>query len=111
MVNNLFAPRPPEETEEQFVSILRRPGFKLEYIVSHGRASERDFWYDQDDAEWILLVRGHAALEFENHKLIELTAGDFFQIPAHAKHRVNYCSDDALWLTLHFQDTPLISGS
>lgn len=107
---NLFDPQPAGEKTERFISILRRPGFNLEYIVSHGQASEPGFWYDQDDAEWVLLVRGHAVLEFPNHELVDLKAGDFLLIPARTKHRVDYCSDDALWLALHFHDTPPVSG-
>jgi len=101
---NLFNPQPPGEKTEQFISILRRPGFKLEYIVSRGQASEPGFWYDQDDAEWVLLVRGHAVLEFENHESSQLKAGDYLLIPARCKHRITSCSDDAVWLTLHFPD-------
>ena len=101
---NLFDSQPAGEKAEQFISILRRPGFNLEYIVSHGQPSEPGFWYDQDDAEWVLLARGHAMLEFENHKFCELMAGDYLLIPARCKHRVNSCSDDAVWLALHFPD-------
>lgn len=101
---SLFDPQPADEKTERFISILRRPGFNLEYIVSHGRASEPGFWYDQDDAEWVLLVRGHAVLEFENQKSRELRGGDYLLIPARCKHRVNSCSDDAVWLALHFHD-------
>ena len=99
---SLFAPRPAGETTEQFISLLQRPGFRLEHIVSHGQASQPGFWYDQKEAEWVLLARGRAVLEFEKRETIELTVGDYLLIPAHCKHRVSSCSDDAVWLALHF---------
>lgn len=101
---NLFNTQPAGIKTEQFISILRRPGFNLEYIVSHGQPSEPGFWYDQDDAEWVLLARGWAVLEFENGEPLELTTGDYLLIPAHCKHRVSSCSDDAVWLALHFPE-------
>jgi cupin 2 domain-containing protein len=104
---NLFDSRPADETTEQFISLLQRPGFRLETIISHGQTSEPDFWYDQKDAEWVLLTRGRAVLEFENRESCELSAGDYLLIPARCKHRVSSCSDDAVWLALHFSDTSL----
>jgi cupin 2 domain-containing protein len=109
-IDNLFDQQPTSQKTEQFISILRRPGFNLEYIVSHGQASEPGSWYDQDDAEWVLLIRGHAVLEFNNQKSCELRAGDHLLIPARCKHRVNSCSDDAVWLALHFPDPQPASG-
>lgn len=101
---NLFDPRPADETTEQFISVLQQPGFRLEYIVSHGQAGEPGFWYDQKEPEWVLLARGRAVLEFENRESCKLAAGDYLLIPAHCKHRVSSCSDDAVWLALHFPD-------
>lgn len=103
-IASLFDPRPAGEKTEQFISLLQQPGFRLETIVSHGQASKSGFWYDQEDAEWVLLARGLAVLEFENREPCELTAGDYLLIPAHCKHRVSSCSDDAVWLALHFPD-------
>lgn len=105
-IANLFEPRPPGETTEQFISLLQQPWFRLEYIVSHGQADEPGFWYDQNEAEWVLLARGHAVLEFDNQELSKLKAGDYLLIPAHCKHRVSSCSDDAVWLAIHFPDPP-----
>ncbi len=81
------------------------PAFRLEHIVSNGHASERGFWYDQPNPEWVLLMQGRAILDFENGEKLELKAGDSFLIPAHSKHRVESVSQDAVWLALHFSDT------
>ena len=49
---------------------------RIERIVSHGQASEPGFWYDQDENEWVLVVRGAACLEIEGHGELTLGPGD-----------------------------------
>jgi cupin 2 domain-containing protein len=88
---------------EQVSRLLDSPAFRLEQIVSNGEASAKDFWYDQPEAEWVLLVRGKAILRFQGDRSLGLDAGDSVVIPAHSRHRVDSCSQDALWLTLHFR--------
>lgn len=101
-IHNLFATDNTSQTTEQFDILLQNPHLRLERIVSYGTPSTADFWYDQDETEWVLLAKGEAVLEFEEGKLITLQAGDYLEIPAHQKHRVASCSQDAIWLALHF---------
>ena len=82
--------------------LLRQDGLLLEQIVSHGKASPEGFWYDQSKPEWVALLRGTARLEFDDGDR-PLVAGDALLIPAHCRHRVAECSQDAIWLALHFQ--------
>ena len=77
--------------------------FRLEHIASNRAASPPGFWYDQDAAEWVALVRGRATLEFDDGRL-ELVSGDSLLIPAHVKHRVATTSADAVWLALHYPE-------
>ena len=86
---------------ERFDTLLEAPAFRMERIVSNGAASPPGFWYDQDAAEWVALLRGRAALEFEDGR-VALAAGDWLLIPAHVRHRVAHASADAVWLALHF---------
>ena len=72
---NIFDPVEGSGQDELIIALLEHIGFKLEQIVSNGRASDPDFWYDQDGDEWVLLVRGKAELEFEQERL-SLKAGD-----------------------------------
>ncbi|MCY1284644.1 nif11 domain/cupin domain protein [compost metagenome] len=102
-VTHLFQPNAGEAPGETFHALLQTPHVRLERIVSRGQASPADFWYDQDTAEWVALLCGEAELEFEDGNLA-LEAGDALLIPAHCRHRVAACSDDALWLALHFAD-------
>ena len=99
---NLFAPLAAEARgEEQFVPLLDAGAFRLEQIVSHGRASAPGFWYDQGEDEWVALLRGSAILVFEPEETLSLNAGDALFIPAGVRHRVAETSDDAVWLALH----------
>ena len=100
---NIFELLLNDGKQEIFTPLLERKGFRLEQIISNGQASEPGFWYDQDGDEWVLLARGEAELEFEQQSL-SLQAGDYLLIPAHARHRVASCSQDALWLALHVKD-------
>lgn len=99
---SLFAEAAPEAAEEVFTTLLEKPGLKIERIVSHGHASPADLWYDQEQEEWVLLVRGEAVLQVEGQPDLRLKAGDHLRIPAHLRHRVDSVSDDALWLAVHF---------
>ncbi len=74
--------------------------FRLEHILSAEHASATGFWYDQAQAEWVVLLAGSATLEFEDG-MLTLAAGDALLIPAHLKHRVAR-SQAAVWLALHF---------
>jgi len=104
--NNLLTPAPGAPGEETSATLLRQPAFTLEHLVSRGAASPEGFWYDQERAEWVLLLRGQARLRFESGDIRDLTAGDTLLIPAHCRHRVEHTSPDALWLALHYQQEP-----
>ena len=99
---NLFANLPSSAQEE--IQILLQSGpVRIERIVSNGEASPQGFWYDQDQEEWVVLLRGTATLEFQGNPDRLLGAGDYLLIPAHTKHRVSAVSEDAIWLGFHFQ--------
>ena len=51
---------------ERLEELLTRSGFRVERIVSTGQASPPGFWYDQDVAEWVLLLSGAAQIQFED---------------------------------------------
>ncbi|WP_410498462.1 cupin domain-containing protein [Chitinibacter sp. S2-10] len=97
---NLLTSPPPDSTAECFIPLLNHPAFKLEHIISSAHASAADFWYEQAEDEWVLLLSGSAQLQFAD-EIIALTAGDCLLIPAQTRHRVASCSIDARWLALH----------
>jgi cupin 2 domain-containing protein len=103
MTTNLFNNLPADLPEELFTTLLRAPGINIERIVSHGHCSPDGFWYDQDQAEWVLVLKGAARLQFEG-RLLEMRPGDFVNIPAHQKHRVAWTAPDepTIWLAVHY---------
>ncbi|MGH8427200.1 MAG: cupin domain-containing protein [Gammaproteobacteria bacterium] len=84
-------------------------GVKIERIVSKGQRSEPGFWYDQEQNEWVVLIRGEAELRFEDgNRSVRLTAGMHVNIPAHTRHRVEWTKQDevTIWLAVFYQNLP-----
>jgi cupin 2 domain-containing protein len=104
--NNLFVHLPRHLPDELFTTLLDAANVRIERIVSHGHASPEGFWYDQDQNEWVVVLKGAARLRFED-ETIELKPGDFIDIPVHKKHRVEWTTPDepTLWLAVHYGDT------
>jgi len=75
---------------------------RIERIISGGHASAADFWYEQDEGEWVMLIRGEARLMIEGkEEVLEMKAGDHLELPAGLRHRVDFVSVDALWLAVY----------
>ncbi|UCV04896.1 cupin [Dechloromonas denitrificans] len=105
MLTNLLAALPTQLTAEQFTELLARPGLRIERIVSTGHRSPPDFWYDQPDGEWVLLLQGEAQLRFADETdPRRLQAGDFIDIAPHRRHRVDWTLPDqpTVWLAIHY---------
>jgi cupin 2 domain-containing protein len=104
-ITNIFAHIPSALPEELIEPLINAKGIRIERIVSCGHASPTDFWYDQDQHEWIVLMAGSATVLFEDREQpVELDPGDFIHIPAHRKHRVEWTTPDepTVWLAVHF---------
>lgn len=73
--------------------------------ISHGQSSPSGFWYDQEDDEWVIVLKGSAKLQFED-RTIDMKPGDYVHIPAHQKHRVHWTTPDepTVWLALFFKE-------
>ena len=103
---NVFADIPTGMQCEQMRELLSATTIKIERIVSHGQASPAGFWYDQDDAEWVIVLAGAAGLKFEGEAATRtLRAGDYVNIPAHKRHRVEWTDIDhaTIWLAIHYR--------
>ena len=99
---NLYDPVAP--APEEFVEVLaagESDTFRIERIVSHGQVSSDDFWYDQDEWEFVAVLQGDAELETESEKF-KMNPGDWAIIPEHEKHRVTYTSTEppCVWLAI-----------
>jgi cupin 2 domain-containing protein len=105
MADNLFADLPRNALEEQVVELLSRPGVRVERIVSTGQASSAGFWYDQPQGEWVVVLRGEARVRFEDEAQPRtLRPGDFVDIAAHRRHRVEWThpGEPTVWLAVHY---------
>jgi len=105
-VRNIFALVPPATPHEQLTALLTTTNMRLERIVSHAHASPEGFWYDQEWAEWVIVLKGSAGLLFEGESAPHvLQAGDYVDIPAHARHRVAWTDarEPTVWLALHYR--------
>ena len=103
---NIFDDLPGPGPDEHFTDLLRRPGIRIERIVSHGQVTPPDTPYDQPHDEWVLLLVGAACLWLDGEGERELRPGDVMTIPAHHRHRVIWTRTDGptVWLALHFDE-------
>jgi len=102
---NLLNDIPDNLDEEDFLELLKTGDVRVERIVSRGHASSPSFWYDQEEGEWVLLLRGAAVLEFEDdHEPLRLSPGDHVNIPPHRRHRVAWTDPDepTVWLAIFY---------
>lgn len=100
-VDNIFSGASAEAGHETFLTLFESGALKIERIVSHTHSSPAGFWYDQSEAEWVILLRGHATLEFAGGNLAELKEGDYLTIPPHVKHRVKQTARQTIWIAVH----------
>lgn len=111
-VRRLLAALPDATAGEVVDVVLKARGLRLERIVSYGQASPEGFWYDQPEAEWVMVLMGAARLVIEGETVErELGPGDAVYLPAHCRHRVAWTDpgQPTVWLAL-FVDPMLAPG-
>jgi len=104
-VTNLFEGIPTNLPAEMVENLVVSKDVRIERIVSKGHQSPSDFWYDQAENEWVLLVKGETKLRFEtNNEVVHLTAGMHVNISAHQKHRVEWTreNEETIWLAVFY---------
>jgi len=107
MTKNLLHDLPATLPQELVQTLIAANKVRIERIVSHGHASPAGFWYDQDEHEWVVVLKGSARIRFEGQDPIELKPCDFINIPAHQRHRVDWTTPDepTIWLAVHYGET------
>jgi cupin 2 domain-containing protein len=101
---NLFADIPARLATEQTTTLLASPDLRIERIVSYGQSSPADGWYDQAQAEWVIVLAGAAQLQFEDESTARrMEAGDYVHIAPHRRHRVAWTdpTQATVWLAVH----------
>jgi cupin 2 domain-containing protein len=105
---NLLRDLPDARAGEAIETILVAPGVRIERIVSQGQVSPEGSWYNQPEAEWVLLLAGAARLRFEDEpEARPLGPGDCVHIAAHRRHRVDWTDPDrpTVWLAVFYGDS------
>lgn len=104
-MGNLFADIPADLPDELIQTLVSASNLRIERIVSKGHRGPDDFWYDQTDHEWVLLLQGEARVGFAEAESVTLKSGDYLLIKAHCLHRVEWTSEEieTIWLAVHFQ--------
>lgn len=104
---NVFEGLPRRLELERIEALASGDGVRIERIVSTGQASPPGFWYDQDWAEWVMVLSGSAGLLFAGEAAPRvLGPGDCVGIPAHARHRVEWTdpAQPTVWLAVHCRE-------
>ena len=106
-MKNLFQDLQNNLPEELIETVIENNHVRIERIVSTGQTSPSDFWYDQEEAEWVIVLKGEAKILFEGEENpLHLKSGDHINIPAHKKHRVEWTSTEepTIWLAVFYKE-------
>lgn len=105
-IGNVFHDLPRHLPQELVQTLISAANVRIEKIVSQGHASPEGFWYDQAQHEWVIVLQGEARLRFDGAETVEMKAGDFINIPAHQRHRVEWATpeEQTIWLAVHYGD-------
>lgn len=104
-MTNLFSNIPANLPEEVFEDIIKTPDVRIERIISKGHTTPDNDWYDQDENEWVLVVKGEAKLLFDDERVVHLKEGDHVNIPAHQRHQVSWTdpNQETIWLAVFYK--------
>ncbi|MCK4706539.1 MAG: cupin domain-containing protein [Gammaproteobacteria bacterium] len=103
-MNNIFDAIPEILGTEVFEQLTGSEDVRIERIISKGHTSPDSGWHDQNKNEWVIILQGSAILSFENESSIKMQTGDFINIAAHKKHKVEWTEPDTetIWLAVHY---------
>lgn len=101
---NIYRNSRETEAEELVDQLLSKNNIKIERIVSKGHSSPASGWYDQSDNEWVIVLKGEAIICFEGCESYRMKEGDYLNIPAHSRHKVEWTNPDieTTWLAVHY---------
>ncbi len=109
-LRNLLTSLPSARDAEMSETLITAHGIRLQRSISFGQVSPEGFWYDQKEAEWVMVLTGRARLTIagEPHDH-DLGPGDAVFLPARCRHRVAWTDphQPTVWLAL-FIDVRLV---
>ena len=100
---NIFC-LPQLPLKEELVTVLtQHESVRIERIINTGQVSD---WYDQDEAEFVVLLEGNAEIEYGNGETTAMVRGDTLMIKPHERHRVSRTSVEppCVWLCVFWRD-------
>jgi cupin 2 domain-containing protein len=103
-MKNLLKDIPQNLPDERFETLVKTDNIHIERIVSKGHSSPEEGWYDQDQNEWVLVLKGAARLAFEDGSEVNMGPGDSLEIPAHVKHKVVWTDpeEETVWVGVRY---------
>ncbi|MGC1248314.1 MAG: cupin domain-containing protein [Spirulinaceae cyanobacterium] len=104
MANNLFDKIPTNLENEVFEQLVKSYHIRIERIISKGHTSPEFGWYEQKQNEWVIVLKGQAILSFANESSVNLQEGDYINIEAYKKHKVEWTDPniETIWLAVHY---------
>jgi len=105
MIKVISAKRFPKKPRKEISQILfENERTRIETIISpRGFSNQKGFWYDQNEDEFVRVIRGEAELLFEGNQFVKMIEGDSIYIPAHSKHRVERTRYETEWLAVFYK--------
>lgn len=102
---NLIANLPTSLAAEAITPLVQSATVRIERIVSTGQASAPDFWYEQEEDEWVAVLTGEGTVEFADGRTVRLGSGDWLNLPAGCRHRVAATSpaEPTVWLAVFYR--------
>ncbi len=103
-MKNLLQNIPDQIPEELFETLVQTDAIRVEKIISKGHSSPKEGWYDQDQNEWVLVLKGAARLAFRDGCEVNMGPGDSLEIPAHVEHKVVWTDpgEETVWVGVHY---------
>ncbi|MGC9195613.1 MAG: cupin domain-containing protein [Syntrophobacteraceae bacterium] len=102
---NIYSAMEQTVPREIFETLIDSGKVRIERIISHSSCSPKGFWYDQEEAEWVMVLEGEAGLRFEGDAdVLVMKPGDWVEIAAHRRHRVEWTDSQRLtvWLAVFY---------
>jgi cupin 2 domain-containing protein len=87
--------------EELVTTLARSSSVEIGRIVSTGQTTG---WQRDSNTEFVLLVQGKAAIEFDGGNTVLMDKGDWITIKPNQRHRVTYTSSTppCIWLCIFY---------
>ena len=100
---NFFVHHYSDLSNEIIETIAEGGKFRMERIISECHITPEDYWYDQDETEFVMVVKGRAELMFKGSEHpVDLFPGDYVIIEPHEQHRVTHTEESTFWIALFY---------